>query len=110
MSIITFETRRLSHEDIKPEKEKRYKDILSRLMTGPKTAKETAIEMFELNLIPGTDRNFAAPRLTELAQMGLVKEIDKKKCQYSGRKVAIYEITPKGIEYRYMNHIPSIEG
>ena len=41
--------------------------------------------------------------------MGLVKVIDKKKCDYTGKTVAVYEITPEGIEKRYMQHISRID-
>lgn len=109
MNNITYMTRHLSFEDIKPERKKRYNEILDRLMTGPKTAKETAVELFELELIPSTERNYTAPRLTELEKMGLVKVIDKKKCDYTGKKVAVYEITTKGIEARYTEHIPRLD-
>lgn len=105
MSILTMQTRQMSFEDIKPKKKIRYQQILDRLISGPKTAKEVAVELFDLQLIPGTDRNYTAPRLTELAKMGLVKAVDKVKCQYSGKTVAVYEITPLGIEQRYEQQI-----
>lgn len=76
---------------------------MDRLITGPKTAKEIAVELFELELIPSAERNYTAPRLTELEKMGLVKVIEKKKCQYSGKTVAVYEITVEGIKKRYIN-------
>lgn len=107
--MITTQTRQLSFEDIKPKRKIRYRQILDRLMTGAKTAKEIAVELFDLELIPSTERNYTAPRLTELEKMGLVKAIDKKKCEYTGKTVAVYEITPKGIEKRYMEHIPRID-
>lgn len=107
--MITQQTRQMSFEDIKPKRKIRYEQILDRLMTGVKTAKEIAVELFELELIPGTERNYTAPRLTELEKMGLVKVIDKKKCEYSGKKVAVYEITTKGIEERHMQHIPRLD-
>lgn len=107
--MITYETRQLSFEDIKPKRKKRYEEILDRLMTGPKTAKEIAVELFDLELIPSTERNYTAPRLTELEQMGLVKSADKTKCKYTGKTVAVYEITTKGIEERYNNDIPRID-
>lgn len=107
--MITTQTRQLSFEDIKPKRKIRYKQILDRLITGTKTAKEIAVELFDLELIPSTERNYTAPRLTELEKMGLVKVIDKKKCEYTGKTVAIYEITPEGIEKRYMQHIPRID-
>ena len=108
MNNITYMTRQLSFEDIKPERKKRYNEILDRLITGPQTAKEIAVELFDLGYIPSTERNYTAPRLTELEKMGLVRVIDKKKCNYTGKSVAVYEITTKGIEQRYANHIPKI--
>lgn len=107
--MITCETRQKSLEEIKPKRKIRYKEILDRLMTGTKTAKEIAVELFDLGIIPSTERNYTAPRLTELEKMGLVKVIDKKKCEYTGKTVAVYEITPKGIEQRYMQHIPRMD-
>ena len=108
--MITMQTRQLSFEDIKPKRKIRYEEILDRLMTGAKTAKEVAVELFDLGIIPSTERNYTAPRLTELEKKyGLVKAIDKKKCEYTGKMVAVYEITPKGIEQRYSNHFPRID-
>lgn len=109
MNNTTLVTRQLSFEDIKPKRKIRYEQILDRLMTGIKTAKEVAVELYELELIPSTERNYTAPRLTELEKEGLVKVVDKKVCNYTGKSVAVYEITPKGIEWRYMKHIPRID-
>ena len=106
--MITYMTRQLSFEDIKPERKKRYEQILDRLITGKKTAKELAIELYELGFIPSTERNFTAPRLTELSKMGLVRVVEKKKCEHTGKTVAVYEITADGIQLRYANHIPQI--
>ena len=105
---ITSETRQMSFEDIQDKQKIRYIQILNRL-DKPKTAKELAVELFDLGFIPSTERNYTAPRLTELEKMGLVKVIDKRKCQYTGKTVAVYEITPEGIEKRYMEHIPRID-
>lgn len=88
--MITCETRQLSFEDIKEKRQKRYKQILDRL-DKPKTAKEIAVELFKLGLIASTERNYTAPRLTELERYGKVKVIDKKKCEYTGKMVAVYE-------------------
>lgn len=88
--MITAETRQMSFEDIKAKKQKRYEQILDRL-DKPKTAKEIAVELFELGLIPSTERNYTAPRLTELEFYGKVKVTDKKKCDYTGKMVAVYE-------------------
>lgn len=88
--MITLETRQLSFEDIKDKRQRRYNQILDRL-DKPKTAKEIAVELFELDLIPSTERNYTSPRLTELEKMGIVKAIGKKKCEYTGKTVAVYE-------------------
>ena len=107
--MITQKTRQLSFEDIKPKRKIRYQQILDRLMTGTKTAKEIAVELFDLELIPSTERNYTAPRLTELEKMGLVKVIDKRKCQYTGKTVAVYERTQAGFEAINYQHIPRID-
>ncbi|MBQ9659163.1 MAG: hypothetical protein IJV31_10465 [Clostridia bacterium] len=101
MSVITYTTRQMSFEDIKPKRKIRYEQILDRLLTGAKTAKEIAIELYDLGFTTSTERNNTAPRLTELEKMKLVRVIDKKKCEHTGKKVAVYEITPEGIERRF---------
>ena len=87
---ITTQTRQLSFNHIQEKTKKRYEQILDRL-DKPKTAKEIEVELFEIGVIPSTERNYTAPRLTELEKMGYVKAIDKKKCEYTGKTVAIYE-------------------
>ena len=104
MSTITHQTRQLSFEDMQLKKKRRYEQILYRLIKGNKTAKEIAVELFELKLTPSAERNYTAPRLTELEKMGLVKSVNKKICEYTGKKVAIYEITLDGIKkYKSLN-------
>ena len=106
--MITAETRQMSFNDIQDKTKIRYVQILNRL-NEPKTAKELAVELFELGYIPSTERNYTAPRLTELEKMGYVKAIDKKKCKYTGKKVAVYERTQKGFEAVNYEHIPRID-
>lgn len=107
MNTVTAITRQMSFDDIQDKKKKRYEQILNRL-DKPKTAKEIAVELFELGFTPSTERNYTAPRLTELEKMGFVKVIDKKKCEYTGKKVAIYRRTQEGVEAINMQHIPQI--
>lgn len=71
-------TRQLSFEDIKPKKKIRYMQILERLLYGNKTAKEIAVELFDLEFIPSTERNYTAPRLTELEKMGYVEKVEEE--------------------------------
>ena len=106
--MITAETRQMSFNEIQDKTKIRYIQILNRL-NEPKTAKELAVELFELGYTPSTERNYTAPRLTELEKMGYVKAIDKKKCKYTGKKVAVYERTQKGFEAVNYKHIPRID-
>lgn len=108
MNTITRQTRQMSFDDIQDKTKIRYIQILDRL-DEPKTAKELAVELFELGFIPSTERNYTAPRLSELEDMGMIKAIDKKKCEYTGKTVAIYERTEKGFIALNMNHISRID-
>ena len=90
--IPTLETRSEANESV--NREKRYAQIIEILIDFPDglTAKEIACKMFEKKQIPLSERNFTAPRLTELSQKGLVEPIGKKKCQYTGKTVAVYAL------------------
>ena len=101
--MITTETRQMSFNDIQDKTKIRYIQILNRL-DKPKTAKE-----FDLGFIPSTERNYTAPRLTELEKMRYVKAVDKKKCEYTGKTVAVYERTQAGFEALNYQHIPRID-
>lgn len=93
VNMITDDTRKEAHGKV--DKEKRYKQILECMNGSEMTAKETAVEMFKRGYIPTSERNFSAPRLTELEQKGLVKVVGKKKCEYTGKTVAIYKKVDK---------------
>ena len=43
-----------------------YEEILDRLLTGKKTAKEIAEELYYLNITKNTDRNIIAVKLNKL--------------------------------------------
>lgn len=108
MNTITKQTRQVSFDDIQDKAKIRYIQILNRL-DKPKTAKELAIELFDLGYTNTTERNTCAPRLTELEKMGYVRTVNKKKCEYTGKTVAVYERTEKGFIAINMNHIPRID-
>lgn len=86
----TLETREDSYESV--DKQRRYREILECLKGGRMTAKEIAVEMNFRGYIPSTERNFTAPRLTELCKKGIVEVVGKKKCQYTGKTVAVYDV------------------
>lgn len=84
------ETRAEANETV--NREKRYRQILDILDGNEMTAKEVAVEMCRRGYVPTSERNFTAPRLTELQQRGVVEAIGKKKCQYTNKTVAVYRI------------------
>ena len=90
---VTLDTRHDSHESL--DKEKRYKQILEIMAEHliPLTAKEIAVFMHNKGYIPTTERNFSAPRLTELSQKGVVEPVGKKKCDFTGKMVSVYILT-----------------
>ncbi len=88
--MITYETRSESYEKV--DKALRYSQILEILTGKEMTAKEIAVEMYKKGYIPSDERNFTAPRLTELSIKGIVEPIEKKKCQYTGKKVSVYKV------------------
>lgn len=89
---ITLETRAEAHETV--DKKKRYAQIKKILAGCPNgaTAKEIAVEMYLKDWIPSAERNFTAPRLTELCEKGEVEPIGKEVCKYTGRKVTVYQL------------------
>lgn len=108
MNIISTQTRQLSFEDIQEKKKKRYEQIMDRLGNREMTAKEIAVELFELGLIPSNERNYTAPRLNELEKLGYVKITDKKKCKWTGKMVSVYKQTTNAEKWAMANekHIP----
>ena len=88
----TLETRTEAHERV--DKSVRYSQIIECLIesrTGL-TAKEIAVLMAQKGQIPTSERNFTAPRLTEMMESGLVEPIGKTICEYTGRTVTVYKL------------------
>ena len=94
--FVTLSTRAEAHEQV--DKQKRYEQIIERLEEKPKqTAKEIAVMMWQKGYIPNSERNFTAPRLTELSKEGVVEPVGKTKCEYTGKTVAVYQIRKEEI-------------
>lgn len=93
--LTTLETRVEAEEKL--NKNLRYKQILEILDEEPDglTAKEIAHQMYLKRYIPTDERNFTAPRLTELGRAGIVEPIGKKKCQWTDRKVTVWGLCDK---------------
>lgn len=91
---ITIQIQHESEEEV--DKSRRYNQILNIMIENkntPLTAKEIAYLMFKEHLIPTSERNFVSPRLTELAKIGKVEPIGKKKCSWTGKNVTVYKVT-----------------
>jgi hypothetical protein len=91
--VGTHTTRAISNEQV--DRKKRYSQILEVLDGKEMTAKEIAQEMYMRGYIPTNERNFTAPRLTELSESGVVEPIGKKKCEWTGKTVSVFKIREK---------------
>lgn len=86
----TESTRRESYEAIKPETSKRGTLILKVLGDKEMTVDEIVYALMNRGKIPAFDRNFVAPRLTELKAAGLVEVVGKRASGRTGKKVAVW--------------------
>ena len=90
---IPQETRRESYEAAKQDAAARRRVILEILTEhGGMTAREVAGELHRRGITPTDERNFAAPRLTELYKAGKIHAVGKKICAHSGRSVAVWAV------------------
>jgi hypothetical protein len=93
---IPKETRLESYEQISLCVDVRKKMILDTLhIHGELTAQELATKLHKRGYIPSDERNFTAPRLTELRKDGKVQPVDKKLCAKTGRKVTVWAAVRK---------------
>ena len=93
MLDILQETRRESFEAVKQDAAARRRVILEILTEkGGMTAREVSAELFRRGITPTDERNFAAPRLTELKEAGKIVVVGKKQCAHSGRNVAVWAV------------------
>ena len=88
--LTTLETRAEAYEEV--NKNLRYTQIIGVLRNYPAglTAKEIAVKMCMKGDIPTSERNFTAPRLTELGKRGTVEPLGKKTCSYTGKRVTVW--------------------
>ena len=88
---ITDETRRESYRSVLKTVTARQDIILKILQEcGDMTAQEIACELHRRGLTPNGERNFSAPRLTELKKAGKVRTAGKKICCRTGRTVTVW--------------------
>lgn len=90
MNTNTMETRRESYDAIKAKRSDRRNLILEMLGSRQMTASELTEEMLAKGYIKYYDRNFVAPRLTELKDAGIVETVGKRLCKRTNKNVAIW--------------------
>lgn len=78
----------------KVDRQLRYRQIREILHEcGELTAKEIAIEMMNRGYVPTNERNWAAPRCTELFQEGQLELTGKKRDTLTNKWVWMYRLT-----------------
>ena len=90
---ITDETRRESYSVAKESAATRRRVVLEILIErGQLTAREIAVELHRRGITPSDERNYSAPRLTELKAAGQIETTGKKICNRTGRSVALWAV------------------
>lgn len=108
---MNYEPRRFGEEplienkiesEMTTDKLKRYKQIIRILVENnnePMTAKEIAVEMCTRGYTPTDERNFSAPRITELLNKGVIDCLGKRKCEYTNKTVGVFNLRQDYEEY-----------
>ena len=90
MSKTTKETRRASYEAVLPKVKERSRLILATLGSREMTVSEITDELVAAGEIPYFNRNYVAPRLTELKDMGVVETCGRRKSTRSNATEAVW--------------------
>lgn len=90
MNSITKETRRESYDAILPKVKKRSRLILETLGDRQMTASEITEELVAAGKIPYFNRNYVAPRLTELKGIGVLETVGRRKATRSDATEAVW--------------------
>lgn len=90
MNEITKETRRESYDAILPKVKERARLVLETLGGRSMTVSEITEELVGAGKIPYFNRNYVAPRLTELKDMGIVETCGRRKATRSDATEAVW--------------------
>lgn len=90
MDGITKQTRRQSYDGIRTRSGERCKLILETLGNRPMTVEEITDELVAAGHLKYYDRNFVAPRLTELKGAGILEVVGKKPSKRTGKNTAVW--------------------
>lgn len=83
MDDNTKATRREAHNGVKPKINKRAQLVLDTLGDREMTASEITEALLKSGAIPYFNRNFVAPRLTELKEAGILETVGRRKATRS---------------------------
>ena len=101
MDGITRTTRRESYDAVIPKTAARRRLVLDTLGGRQMTASEIVAELVQAGEIPYYDRNYVAPRLTELKADGLIETVGRRRSGRSGKMEAVWrrmEVEKYGID------------
>lgn len=90
MDDSTKTARRDAHESVKPKKNKRAALILATLGVRKMTASEITEELVKAGALPYFNRNFVAPRLSEMKDAGLVETVGRRKATRSNIQESVW--------------------
>ena len=90
MNETTKETRRESYDAVLPKVKERARLILETLGSKEMTVGEITEELVNSGKIPYFNRNYVAPRLTELKDMGIVETCGRRKATRSDATEAVW--------------------
>lgn len=91
MDKITKQTRQESYEEVLPKCKERSRLILEVLGSRSMTVSEITDELVAAGRIPYFNRNYVAPRLSELKDMGVVKTVGRRKATRSNATEAVWQ-------------------
>lgn len=99
MDNITKETRRESYDAILPQIKKRAKIVLDTLGAREMTVSEITEELVASGQISYFNRNYVAPRLSELKELGIVETCGRRKSTRSDASEAVWRRVQGGHDH-----------
>lgn len=90
MDATTRQTRKASYDAVLPKVKDRSRLILETLGTREMTVSEITDELVTAGKIPYYNRNYVAPRLSELKDMGVVETCGRRKSTHSHATEAVW--------------------
>lgn len=90
MDATTRQTRKASYDAVLPKVKDRSRLILETLGSREMTVSEITDELVTAGKIPYYNRNYVAPRLSELKDMGVVETCGRRKSTHSSATEAIW--------------------